>query len=55
MVLSPAPLHQEPPTIPFRSMVGVYCALLTTPVIVLFFWLGGLMNWAHAAASALFF
>ena len=36
-------------------MVGSYCALLTVPVVALFFLLGGLLNWAHAAASALFY
>lgn len=55
MVLSPEPLHQEPPTIPLWSMVGSYCALLTAPVVVLFFFLSHLLNWAQAAASTLFY
>jgi NADH-quinone oxidoreductase subunit N len=54
MVLSPAPLYREPPTIPLRSMIGSYCALLTAPVVVLFFLFGDLLVWAKAAASALF-
>jgi hypothetical protein len=37
------------------SMVGSYCALLTLPIVVLFFRFGDILNWAHAAASALFY
>jgi NADH-quinone oxidoreductase subunit N len=56
MVLSPAPQHRQLPTIPlFRSTVGAYCALLTLPVALLLFFLSGLMNWANAAASSLFY
>ena len=54
MTLSPEPLHRTPPTIPLSSMVGSYCAVLTAPVVVLFFFPSGLLNWAHAAASNLF-
>lgn len=54
MVMSPAPLYRESPRIPLFSMAGSYCALLTLPVVVLFFMLSGLLEWANAAASALF-
>jgi NADH-quinone oxidoreductase subunit N len=55
MVLSPEPLHGEPPTIPLFSMVGLFCLALTSPVVVLFVFLSELLNWAHAAASNLFY
>ena len=55
MVISPKPLYRDAPVIPLRSMVGSYCALLTAPVVVLFFLWGGLLNWASAAASTLFY
>ncbi len=54
MVISPEPLYRSPPRIPLMSMVGSYCALLTLPVVALFFLLGGLWDWAKAAASMLF-
>jgi NADH-quinone oxidoreductase subunit N len=54
MVVSPEPLYRQAPTIPLNSMVGSYCALLTLPVVLLFFMLSGLLHWANAAASALF-
>ncbi|MEN6449247.1 MAG: NADH-quinone oxidoreductase subunit N [Thermoguttaceae bacterium] len=55
MVLSPEPLHREAPTIPLTSMVGFYCAMLTSPMLLLFFALDGFSHWANAAASTLFF
>jgi len=55
MVLSPPPLYGEPATIPLHTPAGSYCALLTVPVVALFFLLGGLLNWASAAASTLFY
>jgi NADH-quinone oxidoreductase subunit N len=54
MVISPEPLHRPAPVIPLSSMVGSYCAMLTLPVVLLFFCLGSLLNWANAAASTLF-
>ncbi|MBU4272806.1 MAG: NADH-quinone oxidoreductase subunit N [Planctomycetes bacterium] len=54
MALSPEPLHREAPTIPLTSLVGSYCALLTVPVVALFFLLGGVLYWARAAAHTLF-
>jgi hypothetical protein len=54
MVYSPEPLHRPPIVIPLRSMIGSYCVMLTVPLVVLFFLLGGLLNWGGAAASALF-
>ena len=55
MVFSPQPLHVRPPAISLRSPAGSYCALLTVPVVALFFLLGVLLNWANAAASTLFY
>jgi NADH-quinone oxidoreductase subunit N len=55
MVFSPKPLYRESPVIPLSSTVGLYCAALTLPVVALFFMLGGLLNWASAAASTLFY
>ena len=54
MVMSPEPLYRSAPRIPVFSMVGSYCALLTLPVVVLFFWPRGLLTWAQLAVSALF-
>jgi NADH-quinone oxidoreductase subunit N len=54
MVISPAPLYRDAPRIPLASMAGSYCLLLTSPVVLLFFFPNVLLSWAHAAASALF-
>ncbi|MCE5269088.1 MAG: NADH-quinone oxidoreductase subunit N [Planctomycetaceae bacterium] len=54
MALSPEPLYREAPTIPLTSMVGMYCGLLTAPMLLLFFALDRVLPWAHAAASTLF-
>ncbi len=54
MVMSPEPLHREAPTIPLTSAAGFYCALLTVPVVALFFLLGGMFDWAGIAALSLF-
>jgi len=54
MVVSPEPLHRQAPTIPLASLAGSYCALLTVPVVALFFLFGGLLEWARAAAFSLF-
>ena len=53
--LKPLTFLPQPATIPLSSTAGSYCALLTVPVVALFFLLGGLLNWAHAAASTLFY
>jgi NADH-quinone oxidoreductase subunit N len=55
MIFLPQPLYHPAPVIPLSSMVGSYCALLTFPLVALFFFVGGLLNWAHAAADALFY
>jgi NADH-quinone oxidoreductase subunit N len=56
MVLSPEPLHRQSPRIPLlKSMAGLYCMILTLPVVVLFFLAGGLLNLAQAAASSLLY
>lgn len=54
MIFSPEPLHRSAPEIPLFSLVGSYAALLTAPVVALFFLLDPLMHWAGAAASSLF-
>jgi NADH-quinone oxidoreductase subunit N len=54
MVFAPEPLHRPAPVIPLTSMVGSYCLLLTLPVVVLFFVVGGLLARANEAASNLF-
>ena len=55
MTLSPEPLHRPAPAIPLLSMAGSYCMVLTIPVVLLFFFAGGLANWARAAASTLLY
>jgi NADH-quinone oxidoreductase subunit N len=55
MTFSPEPLHRQAPTISLMSMAGLYCMVLTIPVVVLFFFAGGLLNWARAAASTLLY
>jgi len=55
MVMHRLPEERAAPLIPLWSMAGSYCALLTAPLIVLFFLVGGLLNWAAAAASTLFY
>ena len=54
MVFSPEPLYRDAPEIPLLSLAGSYCALLTLPVVVLFFLVGGLVTWATLAANAFF-
>ena len=55
VVIAPKPLYRDAPTIPLHSLVGCYCAVLTAPVVVLFFLWGALLYWASAAASTLFY
>jgi len=55
MVFSPEPLYRPAPRIPLSSMAGSYCAMLTVPVVALFFLVGGLMNWAHVASLSLLY
>jgi NADH-quinone oxidoreductase subunit N len=55
MTLSPEPLYRPAPTIPLLSMAGSYCMVLTIPVVLLFFFAGGLMTWARAAAFTLLY
>jgi NADH-quinone oxidoreductase subunit N len=54
MALSPEPLYRDAPEIPLSSLAGSYCAMLTLPVVVLFFLVGGLSMWANLAAFAFF-
>jgi NADH-quinone oxidoreductase subunit N len=55
MVMSPEPLHRPAPVVPLASIAGSYCMFLTIFVVGLFFAADGLLNWAHAAASALLY
>ncbi len=55
MVLSPPRPDRPAAVIPLYSLAGSYCALLALVVVILFFELGGLLNWGGAAASALFY
>ncbi len=55
MVLAPPQADRPATVVPLSSLAGSYCALLTLAVVVLFFELGGLLNWGGAAASALFY
>jgi NADH-quinone oxidoreductase subunit N len=54
MALAPEPLHRDAPTIPLLSMAGSYCAIMTLPMIVFFFQLSSLMEWAKAAVNGFF-
>jgi NADH-quinone oxidoreductase subunit N len=55
MMLGPEREGRPLPSISLGSMPGFYFAILTVPVVALFFLYGGLWNWAHAAASALLY
>ena len=54
MIFSPEPLYRDAPQIPLSSAAGSYCALLTAPLVVLFFFIGPLLNLAQLAAFDLF-
>ncbi len=53
MVVAAEPSDRPAPTIPLASVAGFYCALLTAPVVALFFLFGGLFDWARAATFSL--
>jgi NADH-quinone oxidoreductase subunit N len=53
MMLSPEQPEQLRAAIPMVSMRGFYFAMLTLPVVALFFLWGGLWNLAHAAGATL--
>ncbi|MBN2578665.1 MAG: NADH-quinone oxidoreductase subunit N [Pirellulales bacterium] len=55
MTLDAPPADRAAPRIPLTSAAGAYFAMLTVPVVALFFLWGGLSRWADAAAQALFF
>ncbi len=55
MVLSPEPLYRDTAEVPLTSAVGLYCTVLTAPVVLLFFMFGPLLKWANEAAHSLFF
>ncbi len=54
MIFAPEPLYRDAPEIPLNSAAGLYCALLTAPVVVLFFMISGLLDLAQSAAFDLF-
>jgi len=54
MIFAPEPLYRDAPEIPLNSVAGAYCALLTAPLVVLFFMISGLLDLARSAASGLF-
>jgi NADH-quinone oxidoreductase subunit N len=55
MTLAGEPPERPRPAISLLSMTGFYFAILTVPVVALFFLWGGLSTWAHAAAAALLY
>ena len=55
MVLEDQRQDRPPTAISLSSLPGFYFAMLTVPVVALFFLWGGLSNWAHAAAAALLY
>jgi NADH-quinone oxidoreductase subunit N len=55
MTLEPERQDRPLPAISLGSMPGFYFAVLTVPVVALFFLWGGLSNWAYAAAAALLY
>lgn len=52
MVLDPEPEDRPAPEIPLASIPGVYCAVLTLPILLLGVWWAGLFDWAQRAAWA---
>jgi NADH-quinone oxidoreductase subunit N len=54
MVMSPEPLYRPGARISLASALGSYFLLLTFPVVFWFLVPSGLLDWARAAASALF-
>jgi NADH-quinone oxidoreductase subunit N len=50
MTLDAAPADRPATRIPLTSLPGFYFAMLTVPVVALFFLWGGLKHWADAAA-----
>ncbi|MGD0655972.1 MAG: NADH-quinone oxidoreductase subunit N [Thermoguttaceae bacterium] len=55
MTLEPERQDRPLPAISLGSLPGFYFAVLTVPVVALFFLWGGLSNWAYAAAAALLY
>ena len=54
MIFVPEPLYRDAPTIPLNSAAGLYCAVLTAPLVVLFFMISWLLYPAQLAAFDLF-
>jgi NADH-quinone oxidoreductase subunit N len=54
MIFSPEPLYRDAPEIPLTSLAGGFCAMLTFPVVALFFAITFLMIWANTAVVDLF-
>ena len=54
MILESEPQDRPAPEIPLGSIPGVYCAVLTLPILSLGIWWAGLFDWAEQAALAFF-
>jgi NADH-quinone oxidoreductase subunit N len=52
-VLRPEPPGRPAPTIPWYSIPGLYTAVITLPLLVMFVWWDGLLAWARAASASL--
>ncbi len=50
MVLEPEPHERPAPQIPLWSPTGLYSLIITSPLLILGIWWGGLYHWAWAAA-----
>ena len=50
MALEPEPHERPAPQIPLWSPTGLYSLIITSPLLILGIWWGGLYHWAWAAA-----
>jgi NADH-quinone oxidoreductase subunit N len=52
MTLSAEPALRPAPVIAMASAPGLYCLMVTAPVVILGVWWNGLFTWAQAAATS---
>jgi hypothetical protein len=52
MTLSAEPSRRPAPTIGMASVPGLYCLLVTAPVVIFGLWWNSLYIWAEAAAKS---
>jgi len=52
MTLSAEPALRPAPVIAMASVPGLYCLMVTAPVVILGVWWNGLFTWAQAAATS---